>query len=137
MHDSAVLFGHPCETRGELGRIHRVDQVRELERLPGFSALQVTDHVPGRRTASERTDFALQLLDPVFSQVRQPGPQRGLDRLEWVCLGHRDEAHRAPVAPRGMYRVRDAVAHTRQCLRQARAISRGHRGIVGRHEWVT
>jgi hypothetical protein len=61
-----------------------VDQVRDLDGLFGLPALNMADHMPDGRVASEELHLLPELFDPVLTKISNPHldcRSKGLERM--------------------------------------------------------
>ena len=88
------LSGATVQPPQEFQRIDRLHPVETIHRLPHFIRLQVPDEFPAHLRGIELRAFLCGLLDPVFANSRQPGPQCKLNRRNGVVLRNRQKRYR-------------------------------------------
>ena len=84
-----VALEEELQALGDVGAIHRVDDVKGLQREPGLVALQRTDQVPGR--GRDCGPLGRRFLDPVLTEVGGPGDDRVGDTLGGERLADGDQ----------------------------------------------
>ncbi len=104
-----------AELFGQAHRVHGVDGAHQLHDLLGLVALQVPDHVPAKVGQVRQGGGLLgQLLHVVLAEVPLSRRVGRADRRFRLGLAHRQEAHRARIAPCRARRAFDARVHRRQ-----------------------